>query len=450
MNVVRAYPHSIKDVNAGKIALLSNYSERYSQSVQWFLDKYEYEFCTGQKVALQKLKATDVPELYELTGLTHNQYQSVQFQAMETYKSFTAILVKAVRREISAVKSVFTVEGRKELYKANLRQEWLENVTLRNMLFSLVSKSKISFPRIEHNNVLKLTENVCKVKPAKTAKGFEYFAHVSLPVIDGAKRKPIIVPLTNNEHFLEKSKTADKILDGIQLNVENMTATVCTKSTAVKKRETGQDIGLDFGLVNLLTSSNGSRYGQTFQANLIELDKILMACLKGLQQRGIKPTQSHRYNTLVKRIRGYIKTEINRILNRLAETDVKSLTVEKLDFRSSKLSKRLNRIISKSGRAALNNKLNDLTETQGIEVTTVKPEYSSQECSRCGYVDTKNRPTQARFKCLHCGYRLNADVNASRVILNRRSIDELHASSHTAGKKQREKTLEYLSNQISS
>ncbi|MFT4148371.1 MAG: hypothetical protein QM632_06245 [Micrococcaceae bacterium] len=69
-----------------------------------------------------------MPELYALTNLTHSQYQSVQRQAMETYKSFTAILVKAVHNEIYKVKSVdedseAKEDYYKELYTANLKQE---------------------------------------------------------------------------------------------------------------------------------------------------------------------------------------------------------------------------------------------------------------------------------------------------------------------------------------
>ena len=47
------------------------------------------------------------------------------------------------------------------------------------------------------------------------------------------------------------------------------------------------------------------------------------------------------------------------------------------------------------------------------------PRHTSQECSRCGYIDADNRPTQAAFRCLACGYALNADHNAAVNILTR-------------------------------
>ncbi|WP_455289344.1 RNA-guided endonuclease InsQ/TnpB family protein [Cupriavidus necator] len=52
-------------------------------------------------------------------------------------------------------------------------------------------------------------------------------------------------------------------------------------------------------------------------------------------------------------------------------------------------------------------------------VVTVPPHYSSQECSQCGHTHPDNRPTQAEFVCQSCGFRTNADHNASRVIRDR-------------------------------
>ena len=52
-------------------------------------------------------------------------------------------------------------------------------------------------------------------------------------------------------------------------------------------------------------------------------------------------------------------------------------------------------------------------------VIEVPAHHTSQECSRCGYVHQGNRLTQADFACQRCGFRANADDNASYVIANR-------------------------------
>ena len=49
----------------------------------------------------------------------------------------------------------------------------------------------------------------------------------------------------------------------------------------------------------------------------------------------------------------------------------------------------------------------------------VAPQYSSQTCAECDYVDAGNRPSQAEFHCLRCEHEENADHNAARVIKKR-------------------------------
>jgi IS605 OrfB family transposase len=52
-------------------------------------------------------------------------------------------------------------------------------------------------------------------------------------------------------------------------------------------------------------------------------------------------------------------------------------------------------------------------EDSGIRVVRVDPRHTSQTCSRCGYQARNNRRSQALFKCRHCAYSLNADLNAA-------------------------------------
>jgi putative transposase len=52
----------------------------------------------------------------------------------------------------------------------------------------------------------------------------------------------------------------------------------------------------------------------------------------------------------------------------------------------------------------------------GIQVIKVEPKYTSQRCSKCGYIDKENRQEQATFKCIKCGFETNADYNAARNI----------------------------------
>jgi len=54
-------------------------------------------------------------------------------------------------------------------------------------------------------------------------------------------------------------------------------------------------------------------------------------------------------------------------------------------------------------------------------VEKVNPAYTSQTCAACGLVDARNRESQA-FRCVGCGHRAHADVNAARNIAAGRAV----------------------------
>jgi IS605 OrfB family transposase len=57
-------------------------------------------------------------------------------------------------------------------------------------------------------------------------------------------------------------------------------------------------------------------------------------------------------------------------------------------------------------------------EAKGLLVDYVDARYTSQKCSKCGHIAKSNRTVQSIFHCEKCGYHLNADLNASRTIVN--------------------------------
>ena len=87
----------------------------------------------------------------------------------------------------------------------------------------------------------------------------------------------------------------------------------------------------------------------------------------------------------------------------------------------------------------LRQKIKYKAEEHGIELVLVNPRYTSQRCSQCGHIDRNNRPKeekgQAFFQCVHCGYKANADYNAS-VNLATKNIDKIIESDLRAKGKQ--------------
>jgi putative transposase len=64
----------------------------------------------------------------------------------------------------------------------------------------------------------------------------------------------------------------------------------------------------------------------------------------------------------------------------------------------------------------------------GVRVVLVDPRNTSRECSRCGHVDKRNRPSRDDFRCISCAHAEGADTNAARNISRRAAVMQPNAA----------------------
>ena len=185
----------------------------------------------------------------------------------------------------------------------------------------------------------------------------------------------------------------------------------------------GKTATFDLGLSTLLATDEGSLLGRNWLEKLQTLDAKLLGIAQGQQKRGLSIT-TPRYRKLTTQLDGFIKSEVFRIVNSWVEkVRPEKIIREEVSFQKSpQLSKRLNRLLSRFGKRYLELALKRLEATHGIVVEARDASYSSQQCYQCGYIDAKNRKSQSIFKCLFCGKKVHADVNAARVVRDRRSV----------------------------
>ena len=306
-------------------------------------------------------------------------------------------------------------------------KEHKANVTLPvspDILFfmrKLVKRARkcIRFPQLKRIKTLKLDEKVAVLEVSKTATHFDYFLKLSTL----HKGKPIYLPLKRNPYLDECLQKGER-LPFVQVRITDKTCTISAIVGYDKAplRISTESIGLDFGMVSMFTTSDGERHGLSSFTKLKIWDKELLELSKSLQKHSIKFSTNERYVQLQQRIKSYFKNEIGRILNKLAKKNVGVFAVEHLDFRAAGMSKQMNRLIGRTYRSVVKAKLARLTKQYGIQIIAVNPTYTSQECSRCHYVSKHNRKTQKDFVCQYCNFSCNADVNAGRVINQRRSL----------------------------
>ena len=406
----------------------------------------------GEPTRSLKEQLEDIHEYAVQTPLSARFAQTCYAQTIETYKAWLTNLEDVVRSYLTNssisekdeffLVSCYRINKNHLWYHKELSLEWHQtkdgqllvptkqnkaNITRsvsEDVLFFMrrlikQARKRIHFPRLKQFKILKLSEKVATLEVSKNATHFDYFLKLSTL----KKGKPIYLPLNRNP-YLDECLTNGNKKAFVQLRLDGKK---CVISAIVEYdkaplRSSDSSLGLDFGMVSMFTTSDGEQHGLASFAKLKIWDEELLALTKELQEKGIRFKSNARYVQLQNRIKSYFKNEICRILNKLAKKNVGVFVVEQLDFRASSLSRKMNRLIRRTYRSFVKAKLARLEEQFGIQIVSVNPAYTSQECSRCHHVSKNNRKSQKQFICEHCHLHCNADVNAGRVIVQRRSL----------------------------
>src|SRR6266487_2787109 len=198
------------------------------------------------------------------------------------------------------------------------------------------------------------------------------------------------------------------------------------------QKATVQVLGVDVGIANFLTSSDGRHYG-TFHGKLRERQKRdrekrrrkakLRACL---EKKGVQKLPSTS-STSGQRLTRHVRQEINRAVNEcFAEHPDRQFAYEHLSVATMKHKARaMNAYLRASNLAHIPRQIEWNAAKRGVRATKVKSAYSSQQCSMCYHVEKKNRPDQQTFCCQVCGYSMHADLNAATNIKRRVGDSEL-------------------------
>lgn len=297
----------------------------------------------------------------------------------------------------------------------------------------------INRPDLTNCTTMLLDARVASIEDAKTSVHFKRWVKFST-----LERGAIVyVPLKNNP-YLDKLLEKERLTNTVQVKVyeDHITISAILESKPATKRTEGRVVGLDFGNVAVLTTTDGQRLGLGIFDKLKQIDYILTAHDAELQCLGVPRKTDPLHRSLVAKAKELLKNEVGRILNALAKSGVKTMVFEDLTFQGSGLSKQMNRILSNCGRGAIRAKQDRLRKIYGVEIIKVEPAYTSQMCHNCGYVSKKNRNKQSTFECGCCGLKINADINAAFNIRARRSRPNFRTPNHVQRQKFLAKLLE--------
>lgn len=205
--------------------------------------------------------------------------------------------------------------------------------------------------------------------------------------------------------------------------------------------EVDQVLGVDLGIVNISTDSDG----ETYSGEQVErVRQRYQRRRDRLQAVGTKNSR-RRLKSLSGRQRRFQSNENHRIAKQLvakAKRTGRGIALEELTHigERTKASRRTQR--AKHSNWAFRQLRMFVTYKSalaGVVVLTVDPRYTSQACNRCGCVDKRNRPGrrlpprrgEATFRCVGCGHTNLADYNAACNIRDRAAVNLPMASAQS-------------------
>ena len=192
--------------------------------------------------------------------------------------------------------------------------------------------------------------------------------------------------------------------------------------------KTGETAGVDVGInVYAMTDSGyaieNPKYAKESQDKVAGLQRSLASKKFGSNNRKKAKAKLNKATQKVRNQREDFQYKSALDLVRRYDTlYLEDLNVQQMLESDGKFGKKnktkLNYGINDAGWASFAKKMVDKAESAGREIVFVNPAYTSQTCSKCGFVSTENR-NGIYFKCLDCGFKIHADKNAAINIKTR-------------------------------
>lgn len=181
--------------------------------------------------------------------------------------------------------------------------------------------------------------------------------------------------------------------------------------------EPGEWLGVDLGIVNLAADSDGDTYSGGHVNGLRKRHAKLRA---RLQAKGTKSAKR-----LLKKLSGKERRFARDVNHRIAKSLVakakgtgRGIALEDLKGIRERITvrKAQRRVQHSWAFHQLRSFIEYKARLAGVPVVLVSPRNTSRTCPACGHVARANRPSQALFRCVGCGFAGPADTIAAENI----------------------------------
>ena len=183
----------------------------------------------------------------------------------------------------------------------------------------------------------------------------------------------------------------------------------------IEENNDGKIVGLDRGVYNIVTTSEGVHYGAK---DARRVKRKYSHVRSQLQEKGTRSAK-RRLKAISGCEKRFVHDQNHCISKELANTD-EDVSVYVLEDLSSmnmlrlkgKSNKTMRKWLSNWSYSDLESKLAYKCQKNGIRVEFVDARYTSQKCSVCKTIDKASREGN-RYICRHCGNNMHADTNAA-------------------------------------
>jgi len=189
-------------------------------------------------------------------------------------------------------------------------------------------------------------------------------------------------------------------------------------------------LGIDLGLNNIVTASDNvgnnpliikggvvKSINQFYNKQLAKYKSLGKICNDTELTKRILRLHRKRNN----KIRDFFHKTSKKVVNYCISHDIGTIIIGyNEDWKQKiKIGKRNNQNFVSVPFLKLVQQIEYKSEMIGIKVVKITEEYTSRTCSSCGVVRKSNRKYRGLYACKDCGLVLNADVNASRNMIQK-------------------------------
>ena len=353
---------------------------------------------------------------------------TLTYLARYGYFGIVDYLLEKFVNETNQKKELFYAKLLDTIYKFGFTRLFALAMSKRSRIIKYYSEYPIEFKSLSFRGRSRLSEGIVSMNDNKKST-INSFANISWYT---NTRKKMIIPMKYSKDFHGELKRYTNGTDTsyiICLEKDNQIRMILSyEDERYFPEAKDRIVGIDANSKqNLLQCSNG--YEIDFDRELVETLSKELKKIDDLKKRKssyeIGKRKQNKIDHLNRELISKIKEDIASLCKRLKNHKYHHAVFEDLDnqfgstFAKDDNDLNYNRRLRILHLGSLKDEFEHIARKYGIAVSLVQSFYTSQTCPKCGCIDKENRKDQEHFECIECGYKSNADLNASRNIRQR-------------------------------